>query len=303
MIAQDIRTALTSAIERTLDAPGVDPLIATARQPGFDLQANFAMKLAKQLGRPPRELAQQVADALDGELLDHVEVSGPGFLNLRLSEQALARQATRALGDDRPGLPAWTPQTVVVDYSAPNVAKEMHVGHLRSTVIGDALVRTLEFQGHRVIRANHLGDWGTQFGMLTEEMIQQGIEHVRDFEALGTLYREAKHRFDQDPAFADAARRRVVALQSGDPHTVALWQDLVVVSLVHINAIYAQLDVTLGDEDVFGESFYNPLLAGTVDAVLEAGIAHESEGAIVIASERFTNPDGDPAVLIVRKSD
>jgi arginyl-tRNA synthetase len=199
--------------------------------------------------------------------------------------------------------PAPNPQTVVVDYSAPNVAKEMHVGHLRSTVIGDALVRVLEFEGHTVIRANHLGDWGTQFGMLTQHMLDAGIEHLPDFAALGGLYRDAKHRFDTEPAFKEAARMRVVALQSGDPATLALWQDLVGVSLEHINEIYGRLDVTLTDEHVTGESFYNPLLAGTVTALLDAQVAAESHGAVVVASERFTNRDGSPAVLIIRKSD
>ena len=198
---------------------------------------------------------------------------------------------------------ATVPQIITVDYSAPNVAKEMHVGHLRSTVIGDALVRMLEFEGHRVIRMNHLGDWGTQFGMLTQHMLDTGTSHLKDFEALGTLYREAKERFDADPAFADSARRRVVALQSGDPETIALWQDLVDVSLAHINALYGQLDVTLTDEHVTGESFYNDRLPGVVDALLEAGVAVESDGAIVVVSERFTNPDGSPAVLIIRKTD
>ena len=179
----------------------------------------------------------------------------------------------------------------------------MHVGHLRSTVIGDAIVRTLEFAGHHVIRMNHLGDWGTQFGMLTQHMLDTNTQHLKDFEALGTLYREAKARFDEDPAFADSARRRVVALQAGDPATIALWQDLVDVSLAHINHLYAQLDVTLTDEDVTGESFYNDRLAGTVAALLEAGVAVESDGAVAVFSEQFKNPDGSPAVLIVRKSD
>jgi arginyl-tRNA synthetase len=301
LIAQDVGGALTRAIEAALGEAGVDPLLTPARQPGFDLQANFAMKLAKQLSRPPRELAEAVAAQLGDGLT--AEVSGPGFLNLIVSPDALGAWATRALRDERLGVPRATPQTVVVDYSAPNVAKEMHVGHLRTTVIGDALVRALEFQGHTVIRANHLGDWGTQFGMLTQHMLDTGVEHLPGFDALGVLYRDAKHRFDHDAEFADAARGRVVALQSGDPRTLALWQDLVDVSLAHINHIYAELDVTLGDEHVVGESFYNPRLKGTVEALLEAGVATESQGAIVVASPRFTNQDGSPAVLIIRKSD
>jgi arginyl-tRNA synthetase len=264
------------------------------------------MKLAKQLGEPPRDVAARVTERLgdaDG-LLAAAEVSGPGFVNLAFSPEALAAWATRALADPRLGVPlATTPQTITVDYSAPNVAKEMHVGHLRSTVIGDAIVRTLEFAGHDLIRMNHLGDWGTQFGMLTQHMLDTNTEHVTDFEALGTLYREAKARFDDDPAFADSARRRVVALQAGDPATLALWQDLVDVSLAHINHLYGQLDVTLTDEDVTGESFYNDRLVGTVTALLEAGVAVESDGAVVVFSDQFKNADGTPAALIVRKSD
>jgi arginyl-tRNA synthetase len=301
-----LHAALTAAIEHALGHSGVDPLLAPGRRPGADLQANFAMKLAKQLGRKPQEIAERVAAVLgdvDG-LLAAVAVSGPGFLNLTFAPGPLAAWATAALDDPRLGVPvAAEPQTVVVDYSAPNVAKEMHVGHLRSTVIGDALVRALEFEGHTVIRANHLGDWGTQFGMLTQHMLDTGVEHLPDFAALGVLYREAKHRFDTEPAFKDAARMRVVALQSGDPATLALWHDLVGVSLEHINAIYHLLDITLTDEHVTGESFYNPLLAGTVSALLEARVAVESHGAVVVASRRFSNQDGSPAVLIVRKSD
>ena len=301
-----LHAALTAAIEHALGHAGVDPLLAPSRQRGVDLQANFAMRLAKRLGRKPRQIAEQVTAALgdaDG-LLAAVEVSGPGFLNLTLAPGPLAAWATAALDDPRLGVPiAAEPQIVVVDYSAPNVAKAMHVGHLRSTVIGDALVRALEFEGHTVIRANHLGDWGTQFGMLTQHMLDAGVEHLPDFAALGSLYREARHRFDTEPAFRDAARMRVVALQSGHTATLALWQDLVDVSLEHINAIYRRLDVTLNDGDVAGESFYNPLLAGTVTALLDAHVAVESSGAVVVASQRFTNQDGSPAVLIIRKSD
>jgi arginyl-tRNA synthetase len=301
-----LHTSLTVAIEHALGQAGVDPLLAPSRQPGVDLQANFAMKLAKTLGRRPREIAEQVTAALGDvdELVAAVEISGPGFLNLTFAPGPLTAWATAALNDPRLGVPlAAEPQTVVVDYSAPNVAKEMHVGHLRSTVIGDALVRALEFEGHTVIRANHLGDWGTQFGMLTQHMLDTGIEHLPDFAALGVVYREAKHRFDTEPAFKDAARMRVVALQSGDRATLARWQDLVDVSLEHINEIYRRLDVTLSDEHVTGESFYNPLLAGSVTALLDAGVATESDGAVVVVSERFTNQDGSPAVLIIRKSD
>lgn len=300
-----VRVALVAAIERAVGQTDIDPLLVPSRQPGVDWQANFAMKLAKAVGEPPRAVAEKVAAELGdaGGLLTSVEVAGPGFLNLSFAPAGLAAWATFALGDERLGVPRATPQTVVVDYSAPNVAKEMHVGHLRSTVIGDALVRALEFEGHTVIRANHLGDWGTQFGMLTQHMLDNGVEHLRDFAALGELYRDAKQRFDTDEDFKDAARRRVVALQSGDEHTLALWRDLVEVSLAHINEIYEQLDITLTDEHVTGESFYNPFLVQTVEDLLAAGVATESEGAVVVASQRFTDPDGNPTVLLIRKSD
>jgi arginyl-tRNA synthetase len=301
-----LRDALTAAIERASGEAGVDPLLAPSQQPGADLQANVAMKLAKQLKQKPRDIAERIAAELadvDG-LLAQVEVSGPGFLNLTFAPDALAAWATAAANDERLATPPATQaQTVVVDYSGPNVAKEMHVGHLRSTVIGDALARTLEFAGHTVVRANHLGDWGTQFGMLTQHMLDTGVEHLPDFAALGVLYRDAKQRFDADDDFKESARARVVALQSGDPQTLALWQDLVDVSLAHIDAIYRRLGVTLADEHVVGESFYNPLLERTVADLEAAGVAVESDGALVVVSDRFTNQDGSPAVLIVRKSD
>ncbi len=298
-LAAQLQGAIVDALGEEYRA--TDPLLAPSKSAAHDYQANFAMRLAKETRANPRELAQKVVDRLGNGTV--AEVAGPGFINLRLEDDALARAATAALADDRLGVPAAAPQTVVVDYSAPNVAKEMHVGHLRSTVIGDAIVRVLEFAGHTVIRQNHLGDYGTQFGMLTQHMLDTGTEHVPGFEALGELYRDAKQRFDADPAFKDAARRRVVALQAGDEHTVALWQDLVDVSLEHINELYARLGVTLTDEHLMGESAYRDLLAGTVDALLELQVAVHDAGAVIVASDRYTNPDGTPAVLIVRKSD
>ena len=265
------------------------------------------MKLAKQLGEPPRDVAARVTEKLGdaGGLLAAAEVSGPGFVNLAFSPEALAAWATRALGDPRLGVRRpTTTQTITVDYSAPNVAKEMHVGHLRSTVIGDAIVRTLEFAGHRVIRMNHLGDWGTQFGMLTQHMLDTNTQHLKDFEALGTLYREAKARFDDDPAFADSARRRVVALQArrpGDDRALAGPRGRLA------GAHQPPLRAARRDADRRGrdgrELLQRPRSRGTVAALLEAGVAVESDGAVAVFSEQFTNPDGSPAVLIVRKSD
>ena len=239
--SHDLSTALGAAIERETGLTDVDPLVTPARQPGFDLQANFAMKLAKQLGEPPRGLAERVvgdARRRRRRCWRRSRSPGPGSSTSRSRAEALA-----ALGDARARRPAprrppaaTVPQTITVDYSAPNVAKEMHVGHLRSTVIGDALVRMLEFEGHHVIRMNHLGDWGTQFGMLTQHMLDTGTPHLKDFEALGTLYREAKAALRRRPGVrrqrAPAGRRAA----GGDPETIALWQDLVDVSLAHINA-------------------------------------------------------------------
>ena len=213
---------LAAAIERVTGRSEVDPLLAVARQPGFDLQANFAMKLAKQLGEPPRDVATRVTEKLGdaGGLLAAAEVSGPGFVNLAFSPEALAAWATRALADPRLGVgPAGTVQTITVDYSAPNVAKEMHVGHLRSTVIGDAIARTLEFAGHRVIRMNHLGDWGTPFGMLIEHLLDVG-EDSPEAHALesdpNAFYQAARAKFDGDEEFATRSRRRARSAMSGE---------------------------------------------------------------------------------------
>jgi arginyl-tRNA synthetase len=303
-----LHAALQAAIVAALGSEhaGADPLLRPPKSRAHHFQANAALGLAKRLGRPPREVAAAIVEGLGnaGGLVAEAQVAGPGFIDLRVSDEALAAAATAALAGTRLGVPpAAEPETVVVDYSSPNVAKEMHVGHLRSTVVGDALARALEFAGHTVVRQNHLGDWGTQFGMLVQHMADSGQSGVTDFSALGSLYRDAKARFDADPAFADAARRRVVALQSGDPETVALWRGLVDVSVAHIGEAYAALGVTLTDGDIKGESFYNDRLASTVTALLDAGVAIETGGAVVIRSERFTGPDGAPAALMIRKSD
>jgi arginyl-tRNA synthetase len=283
-----------------------DPVI---RPSSFaDFQANVALPLAKRLGRPPREVAAELARRLDvAGVCEPPEVSGPGFINLRLSDGWIADQASRMLEDPRLGVElAARPLTVVVDYSSPNIAKEMHVGHLRTTVVGDAIVRALEFAGHRVIRDNHVGDWGTQFGMLIEHLLDAG-EDSPEAGLLRTdpnaFYQAARRKFDSDPDFAERSRKRVVDLQGGDPGTLQLWQEIVDLSKDYLDRIYARLSVTLADADIRGESFYNDMLADTV-AILEAkGIAVYSDGALCAFPPGFTGREGRPLPLIIRKSD
>ena len=288
---------------------GADPLLRVAEQPRFgDYQANAAMGLGRALGRPSREVAAAVAASLE---LDGIcappEVAGPGFINLRLEDGWLATQAGALLGDERLGVaPDPAPETIVVEYSAPNLAKELHVGHLRSTVIGDALARLLGFLGHHVIRRNHVGDWGTPFGMLIEHLRDLGDRDAVTAMSLGdftVFYRQARAKFDSDPAFADRARARVVALQGGDPATLALWRLLVDQSRRYFNAAYRRLGVLLTDAEIQGESTYNPLL-GEVVAELEArGLTTVSDGALCVFPPGFSGRDGQPLPVMVRKRD
>src|SRR5437588_640780 len=244
---------------------GDDPVIRRSQQPRFgDYQANAAMALGKSLGRNPREVAEAIVAHLDvADVCDRVELAGPGFINLTLGNDYISRELESSAADARLGVrPAATSETVVVDYSAPNLAKELHVGHLRSTVIGDALVRVLDFIGHGVIRQNHAGDWGTQFGMLIEHLVEQRwtADDRRTVADLDALYQEAQHRFESDAAFAERARQRVVALQAGDDHTLDVWRALVDESTRHLAAVYRRLGVLLEPADLRGESFYNPML-------------------------------------------
>ena len=275
-----------------------------------DAQANFAMALAKKLGKPPREIAQAVAANIDApEIVASVEVAGPGFLNVTLAPAFLGKAATSALGDARLGVPeAAAKDKVVIDYSAPNVAKEMHVGHLRSTVIGDALARLLAWRGHEVVRQNHVGDWGTPFGMLLEHLVDVtgaagGANDEASVGELGAFYKAARAKFDADPAFADRSRKRVVSLQGGDDETLALWERLVGVSRRYFEDVYAKLDVTLRSEDIKGESFYNPRLAPLCEELERDGKAVVSEGALCLFPPGFKTKEGAPLPLIVRKSD
>jgi arginyl-tRNA synthetase len=304
VLAQRVQAATVAAFGP--DYRDADPLI---RPSSFaDFQANVALPLGKRLGRPPREVARDLASQLDvSDIAEPPEVSGPGFINFRLRDDWIAAQASLMLDDPRLGLePAARPQTVVVEYSSPNIAKEMHVGHLRTTIVGDAIARVLEFVGHRVIRDNHVGDWGTQFGMEIEYLVDVG-EDSPEAALLRTdpnaFYQAARRTFDSDPEFADRARKRVVDLQGGDPGTLELWQEIVDLSLDYLHRIYGRLGVTLTDADIKGESFYNDMLADTV-AILEAdGIAVYSDGALCAFPPGFTGREGRPLPLIIRKRD
>ena len=288
------------------DFGDADPLI---RPSSFaDFQANVALPLGKRLGRPPREVAAELAARVDvADMCAEPEVSGPGFINFSLRDDWIAAQATQMLGDPRLGLaPTATPQTVVVEYSSPNVAKEMHVGHLRTTIVGDAIARVLEFAGHRVIRDNHVGDWGTQFGMLIEYLLDVG-EDSAEAGLLRTdpnaFYQAARRMFDSDPAFAERARKRVVDLQGGDPDTLQLWQEIVDISRDYLHRIYARLGVTLTDDDIHGESFYNDLLADTVARAGGAGHRGRERGRAVRVPAGLHRPRGQAVAVIIRKSD
>jgi arginyl-tRNA synthetase len=304
VLAQRVHDAIVASFGP--DYGDADPLI---RPSSFaDFQANVALPLGKRLRRPPREVAAELAARLDvADICADPEVSGPGFINLTLRDDWIAAQASRMLGDPRLGLELTEhPQTVVVEYSSPNVAKEMHVGHLRTTIVGDAIASVLEFAGHRVIRDNHVGDWGTPFGMLIEHLLDVGEESA-DAELLTTdpnaFYQAARYKFDNDPAFTERARSRLVRLQAGDQDTLAIWQRLVDISRGYLHQVYTRLRVSLTDDDIRGESFYNDLLADTVAILVEKGIATESEGALCAFPAGFTGREGKPLPLIIRKSD
>lgn len=276
-----------------------------------DYQANAALALAKRLGRKPREVSAAIMEHLDvSDVCRDVEVSGPGFINLTLREDWIAAQAQALLDDPRLGVPEQAPKNIPLDYSAPNVAKEMHVGHLRTTVVGDSLARTLEFLGHNVIRQNHIGDWGTPFGMLIEHLLEVG-EESPEADLLTTdpnaFYQAARTKFDasgpEQEGFAARARRRVVALQSGDEETLRLWRKLVHLSKVYFNKVYTKLGVTLTDEDLAGESTYNAMLADVCDELENKGVAEISDGALCVFLDGFTGREDKPLPLIVRKSD
>jgi len=300
-----VRDALVAALGA--DYASADPLI---RPSAFaDFQSNAALPLAKRLGKAPCDIAAEIVGQLHvGDICEPPTISGPGFVNLTLRDSWIAQAATEVLADPRLGVPATAePKTVVVEYSSPNIAKEMHVGHLRTTIVGDAIARVTEFVGHQVIRDNHVGDWGTPFGMLIEHLVDVG-EDSPEAALLrtdpNTFYQSARIKFDSDPAFADRARERVVKLQSGDdPATQQLWDELVELSKAYLRDTYARLRVTLTGDDIRGESFYNDMLPGVAEDLIAKDLAKLSDGALCAFPAGFAGRDGTPLPVIIRKSD
>ncbi|MGA4655472.1 arginine--tRNA ligase [Proteus terrae] len=307
----NIQAFLSEKISVAMCAAGApadsEPLVRQSAKVQFgDYQANGVMGAAKKMGIPPRQLAEKILEKLDiTDVVDKVEIAGPGFINIFLSPQWVAKQAEYALSDEHLNVTPVEPQTIVIDYSSPNVAKQMHVGHLRSTIIGDASARTLSFLGHNVVRANHLGDWGTQFGMLIAYLEKKQNENAADM-ALSDLeefYREAKKHYDEDEVFAERARNYVVKLQSGDEYCRTMWRKLVDITMQQNQVTYQRLNVTLTEDDIMGESLYNPMLAGIVADLKAKGLAVESEGATVVFLDEYKNKEGEPMGVIVQKKD
>lgn len=310
----NIRQLLSNYVSQAMLAAGLpaecQAHVAPSKKAGFgDYQANGAMGAAKIAKAKPRDIAQNIVDQLANntdfnEMVSKVEIAGPGFINLTLNPEWLAANIHQINGDANLGIKSEKAQTVVVDYSSPNLAKEMHVGHLRSTIIGDAVVRTLEFQGHKVIRQNHVGDWGTQFGMLIaelEEQLQQNESASLALKDLESFYQSSKKHFDDSEDFANKARNYVVKLQSGDEDILKLWEQFRSVSLEHSQEIYDKLNVTLTTDNVYGESAYNDDLAPLVGELQTQGLAVESEGAQVVFLSEMADKDGNPSPVIIQK--
>ena len=301
-----IKDTLNTRITVAMQAAGIpddcSPMLALSGKPQFgDFQANGAMGAAKRMKTNPRELAQLIIDNLDLDgIAEKLEIAGPGFINITLANKFLAASLS-----EEPVTRTTKPQNIVVDYSSPNLAKEMHVGHLRSTIIGDALARLLEFQGHIVHRQNHMGDWGTQFGMLIAELelhLGEGEQAYLALNDLELFYQQSKKHFDADPEFADKARAYVVKLQSGDAHCRKLWQKFIDVSVAHNIDIYKQLNVGLREEHIAAESSYNDDLDNVINELVAQGLAQESEGAKVVFLDELADKNGDPSPMIVQKS-
>jgi len=305
----NIHALLVSRFSEALEAMGVEnapvPVSRSARPEFGEYQFNGAMALAKQLKQKPRDIAEKIVEIVKlSDVASQLDVAGPGFINVHLNDTWLANQCELALHDPRLGVAKSPEQTVVVDYSSPNLAKEMHVGHLRTTIIGDAVVKVLEFLGHKVIRQNHMGDWGTQFGMLLahlsdkleQEVAETALSDLEDF------YREAKVRFDNEDGFADRARDYVVKLQGGDEKCLSLWEKFIDVSIAHSEDVYNKLNVSLTRKDIMGESAYNHDLANVIAELKAKGIAVEDQGAQVVFIPELADKEGNPAVYIVQKS-
>ncbi|MGW0466387.1 arginine--tRNA ligase [Streptomyces sp. NPDC003027] len=309
-VQQHLAEGLSAALP---EAGSADPLLR--RSDRADFQANGILALAKQLKGNPRELATKVVGAIPAnDVLKEIEVSGPGFLNITVTDEAIVRTLAARAADDRLGVPyAENAGTTVIDYAQPNVAKEMHVGHLRSAVIGAAMVEILEFTGETVVRRHHIGDWGTQFGMLIQYLIEHpheldhsSGEEVSGEEAmsnLNRLYKASRALFDSDEEFKTRARARVVDLQAGDERTLALWQRFVDESKIYFYSVFDKLDMDIRDADVVGESGYNDMLVETCRVLEESGVAVRSDGALCVFFDDVKGPDGNPTPLIVQKSD
>ncbi|WP_326665911.1 arginine--tRNA ligase [Streptomyces canus] len=312
-LSDSVNQQLSSAISATLPEASADPLLR--RSDRADFQANGILALAKKAKANPRELATQVVAKVEsGDVIKDIEVSGPGFLNVTITDRAITETlAARYADTARLGVPqAERPGTTVIDYAQPNVAKEMHVGHLRSAVIGDAVVQILEFTGESVVRRHHIGDWGTQFGMLIQYLDEHPHEldhkdtQVSGEEAMSNLdrlYKTARKLFDSDEEFKTRARRRVVDLQAGDPKTLAIWQKFVDESKIYFFSVFEKLDMEIRDPDIVGESGYNDMLAETCRLLEESGVAVRSEGALCVFFDDIKGPDGNKVPLIVQKSD
>ncbi|MET8946653.1 arginine--tRNA ligase [Streptomyces sp. NPDC004542] len=314
-LSDSVQQHLASALSATLpEAAGADPLLR--RSDRADFQANGILALAKKAKANPRELAAQVVARVEsGDVIKDIGVSGPGFLNITIADRAITENLAARYADEsgRLGVPqAANPGTTVIDYAQPNVAKEMHVGHLRSAVIGDAVVQLLEFTGENVVRRHHIGDWGTQFGMLIQYLDEHPheLDHKQDqvsgeeaMSNLDRLYKAARKLFDSDEEFKTRARRRVVDLQAGEPHTLAMWQRFVDESKIYFFSVFEKLDMEIRDPDIVGESGYNDMLAETCRLLEESGVAVRSEGALCVFFEDIKGPDGNPVPLIVQKSD
>ncbi|MEU8464801.1 arginine--tRNA ligase [Streptomyces sp. NPDC029003] len=308
-VEQRVSDALASALP---EAGATDPLLR--RSDRADFQANGILALAKKAKANPRELATTVVEGIPtGDLIQEIEVSGPGFLNITITDRAIIETLAARAEDDRLGV-ALSPSagTTVIDYAQPNVAKEMHVGHLRSAVIGAAMVEILEFTGEKVVRRHHIGDWGTQFGMLIQYLLEHPheLDHKGDdvsgeeaMSNLNRLYKASRALFDSDEEFKTRARARVVDLQAGEPETLALWQRFVDESKIYFYSVFNKLDMDIQDADVVGESGYNDMLTETCKLLEDSGVAVRSNGALCVFFDEYKGPDGNPTPLIVQKSD